>query len=301
MDYEKAYIEALERAKVWQNHLYDTNDKDYADELNYIFPELKESEDEKIRKALVRFHKSTIDVDGIKGEDIIAWLEKQGEQKPFDYENATIQQKDFSPKYPKFKVGDWVVDEEDNHAYKVERVVTNVSNGLSSYDLTDNGYFYSTKTNYHLWCIEDAKDGDVLYSPCCKLLWIYKDEKTCYVGSNLNYNSGSIVINKSVCIPTDVIPATKRQRDLLFQKMEEAGYSWNPITKELSQISVTKKSDKVWSDEDERLCQCLINDQEESLNDVRNDKYGHTEIRSDLKETYRERMNWLKSIKQRLS
>ena len=34
-------------------------------------------EDERIRKALVRFHKSTIDVDGIKGEEIVAWLEKQ--------------------------------------------------------------------------------------------------------------------------------------------------------------------------------------------------------------------------------
>ena len=47
--------------------------------LETLIPELKESEDEKIRKALIRFHKSTIDVDGIKGDDIIAWLEKQGE------------------------------------------------------------------------------------------------------------------------------------------------------------------------------------------------------------------------------
>ena len=45
--------------------------------LETVFPELKESEDERIRKGLIRFHKSTIDVDGIKGEDIIAWLEKQ--------------------------------------------------------------------------------------------------------------------------------------------------------------------------------------------------------------------------------
>lgn len=43
-----------------------------------------ESEDERIRKTLIRFHKSTIDIDGIKGCDIIAWLEKQGEQKPAD-------------------------------------------------------------------------------------------------------------------------------------------------------------------------------------------------------------------------
>ena len=82
MDYEKKYKEALERARIWQEHLNESGDKDYAEELSYIFPKLKESEDEKIRKALIRFHKSTIKVDGIKGEDIIAWLEKQGEQKP---------------------------------------------------------------------------------------------------------------------------------------------------------------------------------------------------------------------------
>ena len=46
--------------------------------LQGIFPELRGDEDEKIRKALVRFHKSTIDIDGIKGADILAWLEKQG-------------------------------------------------------------------------------------------------------------------------------------------------------------------------------------------------------------------------------
>lgn len=66
------------------------NDKELSQEqkekLEYIFPELKESElkeseDERIRKALVRFHKSTIDIDGIKGADILAWIEKQGEPK----------------------------------------------------------------------------------------------------------------------------------------------------------------------------------------------------------------------------
>lgn len=45
-----------------------------------IFPELKESEDEKIRKALIRAFKSlnTIKVwNGIERTDILAWLEKK--------------------------------------------------------------------------------------------------------------------------------------------------------------------------------------------------------------------------------
>ena len=37
---------------------------------------------------------------GLKKSYIVAWLEKQGEQKNVDYENANIQQKDFAPKAP---------------------------------------------------------------------------------------------------------------------------------------------------------------------------------------------------------
>ncbi len=55
-----------------------------------------------------------------------------------------------------------------------------------------------------------------------------------------------------------------------------------------------------WSKEDERIRQCLIRDQEKALDDVRNDKYGHSEIISDLKEMYRERIDWLKSLKDRV-
>ena len=55
-----------------------------------------------------------------------------------------------------------------------------------------------------------------------------------------------------------------------------------------------------WSDEDERLCQCLIEDQEEALDKVRKDMYGHSEIISDLMEMYHEIIDWLKSIKDRV-
>ena len=79
---EKArrYDEAMERAK---NYYSTTDSSSDIKLIGLMFPELIESEDERIRKALIRFHKSTIDVDGIKGEDIIAWLEKQGEHAKF--------------------------------------------------------------------------------------------------------------------------------------------------------------------------------------------------------------------------
>ena len=137
---------------------------------------------------------------------------------------------------PNFNVGDWVVD---NHG-KVNQV-TSVTDDSYAFTLYDGTYVSGCwKDYYHLWTIQDAKDGDVLYSPCCKLLWIYKDEKTCYVGFNLNYNPGSIVINKPVCIPTDVQPATNAQRYILFQKMKEAGYEWDNEKKELKKIEKTR-------------------------------------------------------------
>lgn len=77
MDNEKKYNELV--GKIKKAYLYAQTDSTKA-VLEDILPELKESEGERIRKALIRFHKSSIDIDGIKGEDIISWLEKQGQE-----------------------------------------------------------------------------------------------------------------------------------------------------------------------------------------------------------------------------
>ena len=81
MDYEKMYREALERA----NFAYKDEDRHLKATLERIFPELRESDDEKIRKELINFFSKGAEYDsstnGIKDRNIIAWLEKQGEQK----------------------------------------------------------------------------------------------------------------------------------------------------------------------------------------------------------------------------
>lgn len=73
----KAYDEAIERAKeVYQRGYYISGD------IESIFPELKESEDERIRKEIIAFIKKR-DRSGCDYDyDLwIAWLEKQGEPK----------------------------------------------------------------------------------------------------------------------------------------------------------------------------------------------------------------------------
>ena len=151
----RAYDEAIERAKgvIEQNPLMEYLKKG----IEYIFPELKESEDEKIRKAIIEHfegsHSSMYPYKGFTKEQIIAWLEKHGE-------------KNYTEKVePKFKVGDWVVRELDNTCYQIKKCILNVTNNKYGYDLTSGGYISSQDANfYHLWTISDAKAGDVLVS-----------------------------------------------------------------------------------------------------------------------------------------
>ena len=79
----KAYDEALERAK--ECHIDGLSlHQPVKDVIEHIFPELKESEDEKIRKVLVDMFKgyNIQKVGDFTDKEIIAWLEKQGEHKP---------------------------------------------------------------------------------------------------------------------------------------------------------------------------------------------------------------------------
>ena len=220
----KAYDEALETAR----KIYNKDFTPYCkDALEDIFPELKESEDERIRKALIRFHKRTIDINGIKGEDIIAWLEKKGEQKLAD----TVE--------PTFHEGDFIKHNKANVIYKVISV-----NSGSYYveNVETNGRIelFNAEQNFHLWTIQDAKDGDVLAT-----------ENFIFIFKNIDDDNGvhyycQYEINKNedeqfefdIALPHSLMgrvgnsishysPATKEQRDLLFEKMKEADYVWD--------------------------------------------------------------------------
>ena len=97
----KRYNEAINIAKSKIK-----NDKDhvlYEDDVIEIFPELKENEDESIRKALLEMVNDTKGDDlwinyNVHKEDAVAWLERQWKQE-------TINNK--------FKAKDWYVSEVD--------------------------------------------------------------------------------------------------------------------------------------------------------------------------------------------
>jgi hypothetical protein len=99
MNYEKKYNEALE----WMRSLYDGLHGATKEDAEHYFPELKESEDEKIRKWCILHFKKSIDV--IKNNDeykeylsnkVIPWLEKQGDKDKLIKELGKFKKRDMN-------------------------------------------------------------------------------------------------------------------------------------------------------------------------------------------------------------
>lgn len=131
MDYKKKYEQALERAKV-----INPGTADYEVAVK-IFPELKENEDERIREALMLHIKYKVSViSGWRKEELIAWLKKQGEQKP-----------EIKYIYPKFRVGDVIEPAKPNGSYVPVRV-NYIGEGAYSCESDDRTAFLSLPICY---------------------------------------------------------------------------------------------------------------------------------------------------------
>jgi len=168
---------------------------------------------------------------------------------------------------PKFKVGDWVV------CGKLVTQITSIEN--DGYTNSDQGFIsFEMAKKFHLWTIQDAKDGDVLaVEPIeghpSSFVAIYKKQNGedfdsyCFVGFDGKFYKG-----ENGHSTEEIHPATKEQRDLLFQKMKEAGYEWDAEKKELKKIHIIdegkaemdycfskmmngEKVGPAWSEEDE--------------------------------------------------
>lgn len=92
----KRYDEAIETARKINSGDGVAAPSDWTT-CEVIFPELKESEDERIRKGLIQYF-STFTLDTFAGLDpkkILAWLEKQGEIDKISYEIAEKEKREF--------------------------------------------------------------------------------------------------------------------------------------------------------------------------------------------------------------
>ncbi len=337
-NYEEKYKEDLEAAKGWLTMAKENNNTIAIQILEKLFPELKESEDERIRKEIISFitdRKNWFPKEETKSswiawlekqaniphftfDDILAlqcamkttekaddelyeqlkslhdrlrdvyWLEKQGEQKPADKVE------------PKFKVGDWCIDNEDDTIFQIVKVLDNTytykTNGGEEYSCTH----YSLENDTRLWTIQDAKDGDVLVNGSNIFIFHAIDGTRligyCHVNTDDSLFYNDLDKNECFCLIDDIVtPATKEQRDLLFSKMKEAGYEWDAEKKELKKI----EQNPAWSEEDEKMISLLIKifEVNHPNEHFKVNPIGTTNMEA---KSTKEIVDWLKSLKDRV-
>ena len=228
----------------------------------------------------------------------MTWLEKQGNKpqgksameaaKEEKVDNANkVEPKDYNdidPHFgkptdkvePKFKVGDWVVTD------KCDTVqIGAVNNG---YYTLYNGMIFNVSyvdKCWHLWTIADAKDGDVLKEGSCIFILREMKSKNTAITHCCLFDDGDFNLSPTLSFDVDsTFPATKEQRDLLFQKMHEAGYELDDGTRELKKI----EQKFAWSEE---------NDDDAWMNDI------ISKVENNLQLNKAE-IDWLKSLKEKV-
>ena len=231
----------------------DLNIKEYLDGLRpvkdpieRIFRKIKKSNDTKIREAFFLLVKDierngyTL-INDVSTSSMLNWLEKQGGQEEpqlYKTKDDVIITYSESEGYkfvePKFKVGDWIVL--DGFPLLIGDICSNKYKLIGS----DHRNFDIELIDKvaHLWTMADAKDGDVLV---CESGWtcIFKtlvNEETfgsyCFMDSTgwfceLGSECHTLKEEFVKAYNGKIHPATKEQRELLFQKMKEKGYKWD--------------------------------------------------------------------------
>ena len=259
--------EAIERYKAKQEY----ESQKVHEFIEYLFPELRESEDERIKNYIISCLNNQLFTDGsqadIDRKNAIAWLEKQGKnnmgiseatkkkledslnkalekETPESWNKFLDEQKPADKAEPKFKVGEWLVHKD---LVGVTFCITQIH--APHYYLTNKNSFvkFGEEDNYRPWTIQDAKDGDVLVvNDNTQYQWIgiFKEHTGCTFTSYCHYNTGmdEFITNKARCRNhgtgkySNIHPATKEQRDKLEKAMADAGYTFDFEKKELKKI-----------------------------------------------------------------
>ena len=241
--------------------------------MEEIFPELKEeSEDERIRKAI---SKCVEDMCGVfdklyrvHHKDAISWLEKQGKNNMGISEATKKKLEDNLNKALEKETpeswNEFLKKQDEKKQDPCEHCKDRCLN-CHNFPCIEKREFEQGKTALEAIKEEKVdnankveskfKDGDVLYSPSHRLIWIYKDNEHYYACVNMNYVTKNIATNGLIVIPNDACPATKDEQTVLFARMKEAGYEWDVDKKELKKI----EHNPAWSEEDREMARFIGN------------------------------------------
>lgn len=217
--------------------------------------------------SMAEFTIESIDVENYYGKGWRLSIGAEDDYELVEVKTCKDEQNPTDEVEPKFKAGNWYLCVKDFYGKGVRfdkgRTYYCGLNGClqefdsgAHIDIDERLY-----DHFNLWTIQDAKDGDVLYSKkgggvesihlvsswkkvdgentlCSVCTYRIEDDEIITGGLGAIWWHG---VQDPFC------PATKEQRDLLFQKMREAGYEWDAEKKELKKV----EQNPAWSEEDD--------------------------------------------------
>lgn len=173
----------------------------------------------------------------------------------------TLAQKPADKVEPEFHEGDWIIYKND--ICKIVKREEGCNKLVTIFGIEKELVNERNLSTARLWSIADAKDGHVL--ACNEEILLFKSYSVqgrislyCWYNGQTNNFHSKGVGDTLVTTRNKIYPATKEQRDLLFQKMKEAGYEWDAYKKELKKIK--KQGEQASSQTNERAWLHLVAD-----------------------------------------
>ena len=242
-------------------HKYDGANIMFSQSLKEeMFPELKESEDERISGNIIAtIHLYYGEPLEDEAKEMIAWLEKQGEQKPS----------------PKFREGDWLISLKHGNAVRVLEVLEDYYRLDFGEDTIGTLCTELVESDYRLWDItkdenqikKNLQDNSFRRMFEQKPAWSEEDEEI------LNLIIARLHSHPNV-------------------EAEEYGKDYHLLKSLKDKVQPQPKQE--WSEEDEMFVHGLIR----GLT-AKRDIHGHTTFSSDCIDIT-ETINWLKFLKDRI-
>lgn len=229
--------------------------------IEYIFPELKESEDERVKRILYSISSK------MARHRVLIFTEE--EFQCFDaWSNAWIKERCNKPvdksieTKPKFNVGDWVIinnDKIDLDLISFDYLDLNSPLLITDFDVDGqhykvedvNGKSYYPRmefieNRYHLWTFEDAKDGDVFacynrMSDDFDYIFIYNKAEFFRAYCYYSKKEDDVILEdgKGVYFSYNrkfLELATKKQRDFLWSRLKKKHFEWDDKNKTFTRI-----------------------------------------------------------------
>lgn len=263
VDYEKLYKETLAKAREIHR-----NENEKRFDMEWLFPELKGSEDEKIRKTLIRFFKDQYSNDtemydgSVTVGEALAWLEKQGNQKIVDKVEPT----------PIFRVGDTLKRKGKDYTFVVDRI--------------QGGYYHCDHSNGAFFPIEEQDN------------WELVEQKLRYEvsagGSLIIVNGKPFDYENATITQKDFALPSQSERKSLQQVLNDMKNDVDYFVRYAEAFVKEQEQKSAWSEEDKEMFDRI----DESL------YYYATKLRCEkdysLADAVKEEQSWLFSLKNRI-